>query len=354
MKFRDHPGVQGKRDAYPFDPRLLKVDPAYNVRDLTTPEALEKLEELKASIIENGVRTPLEVRLEGEDVFVISGHRRLAATLTAIAEGVEIKSIPVIPEPKNTSEIERCLNLVVSNDGEPLKPLEIAEVCRRLVVYGWDHQQIARRMGRKSSQWVKNHLDMLALPAEVQQMVKREEVAATEAVKVHKKEKGEAVTTLKAAKQEAESRGKKKVTAKAIKRVSPPKTNSAGRGKEDALCDFASVADKAQSYAQMDGGTPSQEHTQEIVTALGAALDKAKGKGIKPPEQKPAPVPGGMNGHAHDVKSLIAALKPFAEYCETTQLTEGERGDIINIRAEYVFDAAAAYRAALGGEDAHD
>ena len=349
MQFRDHPGVVGKRDAYPFDPRHLKVVEGYNVRDLSTPEAIEKLHELKASIIANGVRVPLEVSLQGVDVFVVAGHRRLVATMMAIEEGHDIKSVPVIPEPKNTTDADRIINLVVTNSGEPLKPMETAEVVRRLVAYGWDHSQIAGRMGWKSSQSVKNYLDMLALPAEVQDMVKHNEVAASQAVKIHKQQKDETISTLKAAKRDAESRGKKKVTAKAIKRVSPPKSSGA-RCKEDALLDFAAVAEKAQSYAQMDGGTPSPEHAAELTTALGEALDKAKGKGVKPAAASPAvDVPPAASGN---VKKLLSILQPFAEYCDLIEPDEANRDEIIPIRAAYVFDAAAAYRNAMGEDHA--
>jgi ParB/RepB/Spo0J family partition protein len=186
MQFRDHPGVQGKRDAYPFDPRLLKIDAGYNVRDLEAPDERDDLNELKESIRTNGVRVPLEVRLIDENVFVVSGHRRHKAVMELIAEGEEIKAVPVMPEPKHTSEVDRILNLVVSNSGKPLKPLEIAEVVRRLIAFGWEKQQIAKRLGWKSPSTVTQHLDMLALPEGVKEQVRENVISATEATKVLK------------------------------------------------------------------------------------------------------------------------------------------------------------------------
>ena len=52
MQLREHEGVKGKRDAYPFDPRQLKIIPGYNIRDLDSPDERPELDELKASIKE--------------------------------------------------------------------------------------------------------------------------------------------------------------------------------------------------------------------------------------------------------------------------------------------------------------
>ena len=71
MQLRDHTAVQSKRDYFTVDPRELKIDATYNVRDLTSLETRAHIEDLKASIAVNGVRVALEVRLEGEDIQYI-------------------------------------------------------------------------------------------------------------------------------------------------------------------------------------------------------------------------------------------------------------------------------------------
>lgn len=213
MQFRDHEAVKGKRDSYPVDPRALKVDPAYNVRDMNDPETIAHIRWLADSIKESGVRVPLEVRLEGEDIYVVAGHCRHAATMLAISEGAEIATVPTIPEPKGTNEIERVLNLVISNSGKPLTPLAIAEVVRRLMAFGWDTVKIAQRLGWKSAATVDQYVTLLGATPDVQQMIRSGEVAASTAAKVVKKEGSKAGTTLKAA--AAKSGGK--VTAKTIR-----------------------------------------------------------------------------------------------------------------------------------------
>ncbi len=63
MQLRDHPAIKGKRDQFRVDPRLLQIDPGFNVRDLTSPSARPRLDVLKEQIRSDGVRVPLEIRI---------------------------------------------------------------------------------------------------------------------------------------------------------------------------------------------------------------------------------------------------------------------------------------------------
>lgn len=260
MQFRDHPAVQGKRDFYPVDPRALKVDPGYNVRDLSTSEAKSKLDELSESIAANGVRVPLEVRLDGEDIFVVSGHRRLAATMLAIKRGAEIATVPVIPEPKGVNEVERTVNLVVSNSGEPLTPLEKAEVVRRLLAFGWDRGQVAKRLGWQGTQTVDNYLTLLGADSEVQAMVRNGEVSASTAVRAVRKEGRGAGATLKKAKAVAEAKGKKKVTAKSVRTAA---------GEIDLKPKQVMILVAALRWVSVHGDDPSSNKAQSALRRAG-------------------------------------------------------------------------------------
>lgn len=201
MQFRDHPATAGKRDFYSIDPRKLKVDPDYNVRDLTTPEAVAELDQLEASIIANGVRVPLEVRLDGDDLYIVAGHRRLAAVMAAIAKGHAIKTVPAIPELKGVNSEERTLNLIISNSGKPLAPLEIAQVVARLRQFGWAPEQ-----------------KLLGAEPDVREMVRQGDVSASTAVAVVRKNGRAAGEILRKAKAAAKPNkaGKKRVTGKSL------------------------------------------------------------------------------------------------------------------------------------------
>lgn len=201
-----------------FDPRKIRVDPGYNIRDLETPDAKAKLLDLARSIASEGVKQPLVVRLKADEVFVVAGHRRRAATLVAIDElGAEIAAIPCIAEPKGTSEADRCADLITSNSGEPLTALEIAAVVKRLTGFGWEPENIAKRLGWASKQTVENYLDLLATPAAVQDMVRNHEVSASTAVSTMRKHGDKAGAVLVDAKIQAASEGKSRVTTAHVK-----------------------------------------------------------------------------------------------------------------------------------------
>jgi ParB/RepB/Spo0J family partition protein len=210
--------AESKRDLLMFDPRKIQVEPGYNIRDLETVDAKVKLRELARSIASEGVKQPLTIRLSGTQPLVIAGHRRLAAALIAINElGAEIQSIPCIAEPKGTSEADRCADLVVSNSGEPLTPLEIAGVVKRLTGFGWEPENIAKRLGWASKQTVENYLDLLATPTSVQEMVRNHEVSASTAVSTVRKHGDKAAGVLADAKVQARSEGKSRVTTAHVK-----------------------------------------------------------------------------------------------------------------------------------------
>jgi ParB/RepB/Spo0J family partition protein len=335
MQLRDHEGVKGKRDAYPFDPRLLKIDFSYNVRDLSSPDAVEKLGELKESIRANGVRMPLEVRLDGDDVFIVAGHRRHKAVMELIDEGAEIETVLVLHEAKGTNDAERTLNLVVSNSGEPLKPLEVAEVVRRLVNYGWTEAQVMARLGWKSTATVRQHLDMLAMPAAVQQQVRDGDVSATLAVKITKQAKEAkadpefAAQLIAANKEENKRLGvgvRHKVTPRTIKRDAKPKP--------------AAPAEPAPPVAVF-----AQPPEPESIS-LPAAIE----------ELETHPV-NGVNGDADAVafdpltnQDIIAAIRPIAGLAEQWDLNEIADDHLIPVLASDIKRVALVYARVTGGE----
>lgn len=312
MQLRDHEGVKGKRDAYPFDPRLLKVDPGYNVRDLTTPEARSKLDELKEQIRHAGVRVPLEVRFESKgdnnDVFIVSGHRRHRAVMELIDEGVPIETVLVIQEPKGTNEAERALNLALSNSGEPLKPIELAQVVKRLTDFGWDHAQIARRMGWKSASSVRQHLDMLALPTDVQAAVKQGKVSASTARKSVAEIGGEATMKLIEDNAAQGKRTKPRDVPSKPKKTKAPIAQTSDSGLDDKLEQFDVQA--AEERATADAA---------LVDALGQQTSLSTYDFIRgvQPNQSQAPARHALNG-------FYSAAEPFAKALDLINWDEVE------------------------------
>lgn len=222
MRLRDHEGVT-KSDMFAVDPRQLRVDPSFNVRDFGTAEAQDGLARLKESIRLRGVEVPLEIRIEGADLYVVSGHRRLRCVMELIAEGVEIASIPCVAEPKTINAAERTARLISLNEGMALTPLEKAEVVRRLLQFGWDRTKIAERIGAKTLNTIANLETLLAAPEPIRDAVRAGEMSATEAVTMVRAEGDAAAERLPAMRQRATEQGKRRLTAASGTRDNVPR-----------------------------------------------------------------------------------------------------------------------------------
>lgn len=200
-----------------FDPRLIQIKTGLNARQMDTDENREHIEFLKSSIRENGfyANSPLEIFSEGDAVFVSDGHCRLTAVQELIAEGVEIATVPCVPEGRGVNDVDRILRQSVSNSGRRLTPLEEGYNVKRALGFGLTVAEIARKIGKSETQ-VSRLLDLQAAPAEVHQLVKDGKVSASLAADVAKANPTQAVATLSAAVEKAASEGRAKATPKDV------------------------------------------------------------------------------------------------------------------------------------------
>ncbi len=200
-----------RKDSYMLDPTSIKIEPGYNIR-----ESLN-LEGLKASIKVDGVTDPLVVRQDGDELILVQGHRRLTAVLELINEGVEIKAIPAYSV--RLSNEQRVVDLITSNDGEPLKMHEQGAAYARLENFGWSIEQIATKVGKTQSH-ISNCLKLFQMPKEIRDQINAGMLAPSVALDLSRKVKGEKafVEKVELAVSKAKSEGKKKVTAKITKK----------------------------------------------------------------------------------------------------------------------------------------
>jgi ParB family chromosome partitioning protein len=125
----------------------------------------EELEELAASIRENGILQPLIVTLAKEEgkYILIAGERRLLAAGMAGLESVPV----IIREATEQKSLE--LALIENVQRTDLTPLEAAEAYRQLADdFNLSHDQIAQQLG-KSRVAITNTLRLLKLPDDVRQ-----------------------------------------------------------------------------------------------------------------------------------------------------------------------------------------
>lgn len=122
----------------------------------------EPLDELAASIRENGILQPLVVVANGANYELIAGERRLRAAARAGLEKVPV----IVREPTGDSEMLE-LALVENLQREDLGPLERARAYERLLEHhGLVQEDVARKVG-KSRASIANTLRLLGLPGPV-------------------------------------------------------------------------------------------------------------------------------------------------------------------------------------------
>jgi len=124
-----------------------------------------KIDELAASVRNQGIIQPLVVRAKGSQFELIAGERRWRAALRAGLDQVPI----VVREASDHEALQ--LALVENLQREDLNPIEEASGYRKLQEqFQWSQEDVAEKVG-KSRPTVANALRLLALPAEVQQEI---------------------------------------------------------------------------------------------------------------------------------------------------------------------------------------
>jgi len=124
-----------------------------------------KIDELAASIRNQGIIQPLVVRPLGDGFELIAGERRWRAAMKA-----GLNRVPVVI--RNASDHEALqLALVENLQREDLNPIEEANGYRRLQdEFHWSQEEMAEKVG-KSRPAIANSLRLLTLPTEVQMEV---------------------------------------------------------------------------------------------------------------------------------------------------------------------------------------
>lgn len=131
------------------------------------------LEELKNSIIENGVIQPVTVCRDGDGYQLISGERRLRAVTQA-----GFKYIPayIIDAPEDSSKLE--LALIENIQREDLNAIEVALALKSLTTKcRLTQDEIAQKVGKNRST-VSNFLRLLKLPMAIQDSIRSREISS--------------------------------------------------------------------------------------------------------------------------------------------------------------------------------
>lgn len=149
-----------KIDSNPFQPR--------------TDFDEEALDELKKSILENGLIQPVTVRRMDDGRYqLISGERRLRACLD-----IGYKEIPSYIVQVDSKEAMLALSLIENIQREKLNAIEIAEAYKRLLEEcRLSQEEVATKLG-KNRTTITNSIRLLKLPKQVRESIAKEEISA--------------------------------------------------------------------------------------------------------------------------------------------------------------------------------
>jgi ParB family chromosome partitioning protein len=179
---------------------------------------------LAKSIAENGVREPLKVYVDGDDVFITNGECRYRAVMLCIERNIDIKTVPVLAEDKNGNDADRLFTQFISNSGKPFGPIENARLFKRLLDMGWKQQDVAKKTGFSGGR-ISQLLELLTLPVVLQKFITEGKASASMVLSVFKKHNGDvalAVAELSGAVAVAAEQGRK--------RAMPKDTEGGGEG----------------------------------------------------------------------------------------------------------------------------
>lgn len=130
------------------------------------------LEELAASINENGIVQPITVRKIDGNFELIAGERRLRAVKL-----INMRTIPAYVMSVEDDSSLLQLALIENIQREDLNPVDIAMAYQELVeIHGLTHGEIADRVGKDRST-VANFLRLLGLPDEIKESIRKGELS---------------------------------------------------------------------------------------------------------------------------------------------------------------------------------
>lgn len=131
------------------------------------------LEELKKSILINGLIQPITVRrVQGNRYQLISGERRLRAF-----KDIGYKEIPAYIIKVDSDEILLALALIENIQREHLNPIEVAKAYKRLMEEcHLTQEEIAEKVG-KDRTTIANTIRLLKLPERIQDAIVKAEIS---------------------------------------------------------------------------------------------------------------------------------------------------------------------------------
>lgn len=256
--------AQGRTDLFRMDPKQITIRHGWNSRDFDLEENIQHVDQLAESIREVGVKEPLSGYLEDDTFVLTNGESRLRAVLKLLSEGVEIKTVPVQPEPRYASEADHLASQIIRNSGKPFTPMENAKTFSRLLDLGWTVAEIAKKTGITTER-VHQIARLNAVTETVRKHVQRGEITPTLVQRIQAKAKnaGEVEEQVVDAIKTAQADGKKKATPRHhARKDAKPKAPA-------ARTNYRDLFEELMSYV-----TSTEEESSDTTTEVVASIPK--------------------------------------------------------------------------------
>lgn len=132
---------------------------------------VQSLEELKNSILQNGIIQPITVRKTAHGFELIAGERRFRASKMA-----NLETLPAYVREGVTDEEMLELAIIENVQREKLNPIELAVGYQQLIdVCKLTQDEVAKKIG-KDRTTITNIIRLLKLPPEIQDSLRKEEI----------------------------------------------------------------------------------------------------------------------------------------------------------------------------------
>lgn len=165
----------GKIEAPKIRPEKIIIRQGFNFRDTSTPEVRAHIDWLKRSILESGVREPVDVEFTDGKVYLVAGECRTIAAQELRKQGWD-GWIPAIAVRGDEPTV--LANSIIDNGGLLPSILEFGQAFSRLGAYGWDVERIANYVPTsvanthaKARKFVQDALELHEAPLEVKEAV---------------------------------------------------------------------------------------------------------------------------------------------------------------------------------------
>ncbi|MGO4801031.1 hypothetical protein ACEN2T_17275 [Pseudomonas sp. W22_MBD1_FP4] len=162
---------------------VIEEEEGFNPRDYNDPDTIAHIRKMADGYKRGDVFPHLWVVIRNGTPYIRDGHCRLRSIALAVSEGAVIGKVPII-EVKG-DEIAQADLVLISQDGQKLKPLERATHYAKYRNWGFTDADIGKKFDR-TGEHVRLYLSMLEFPIALKKLITDGTIKPTLALELYK------------------------------------------------------------------------------------------------------------------------------------------------------------------------